>query len=107
MELKSEDKPARTPFRTIDTILPPEIYQALSAPARRVYCGVWNSSNWAQKNPIWIKTEFTCQRAKVTPEVLTFAQHELVEARLIEVQPGHHETKWTITDPDEPKQLGH
>jgi hypothetical protein len=83
--------------------LPAEIYEALSAPARRVYSGVWNVANWSRRNPIWITDESICERAKVTPHVFAFAQSELLEARLVESLPGHNETRWTITDPDEPR----
>ena len=96
------NKPVRIPFQTIDKILPVEIYDLLSAPARRVYSGVWNVANWSRRNPIWIKDESILERAKVTPDVLSYAQHELLEANLVELLPGHNEMRWTIIDPDEP-----
>jgi len=96
-------KPARTPFQTINLILPVEIYEKLSAPARRVFSGVWNVSNWARRNPIWIKDSAICDRSRVTADLFAAAQYELLEAGLVEILPGHGEMRWTLVDPDEPK----
>lgn len=97
----SSSNPPRMPFQTIDKILSPEIFEKLSPYARRIYSGIWNSSNWKGTNPIWLNDNEIAERAKVPIHLMNRIQSELVRARLLHVVLGSSGTSYEIVDPDQ------
>jgi replication initiation and membrane attachment protein DnaB len=96
--------PVKQPFQTIDRILAAELYQPLSREARRLYSGVWNSSNWARRNPARLRDEDVCRRAKIQLRELRDVQDELEAAGLIKVVIDlDGTTNWAVLDPDAAK----